>query len=201
MKTERKAFIPPEFLCAITLLSSLASIARTPEHDRNCPQAQQDPFSLLSSTIKSRHQKMMSKLQKLYLQPNKSLNGTCLLYISLLLVTMSNDIEFNPGSRAPKYPCGSCGAAVRINQNSIQCDYCNAWHHIDCQVMGLEIHQVMVEHESYTWVCTKCGLPNFSTTFFETSLSSFNSFSELDVSQCPLASTPCKNTQAKTQKA
>ena len=58
----------------------------------------------------------------------KSLNGAYLLYISLLLVT--NDIEFNPGPKATKYPCGSCGAVVRNNQNSVQCDSCNAWHHI-----------------------------------------------------------------------
>ena len=86
-------------------------------------------------------------------------------YISLWMVTMSNDIELNPGPRIPKYPCGSCSKAVRNNQNSIQCDGCGSWHHIECQGMRSEIHDVMANHESYSWSCMKCGLPNFSTTF------------------------------------
>ena len=55
--------------------------------------------------------------------------------------------------------------------------------------------KVNVDHDSYSWSCLKCGLPNFSTTFFETSESSFelsNSFSALDTSQSPLTSTPAK---------
>ena len=45
---------------------------------------------------------MLSKLQLLYFPPAHSFNGTRLLYINLLLVTMSNDNGFNSGARAPK---------------------------------------------------------------------------------------------------
>ena len=55
---------------------------------------------------------------------------------------MSNDIELNPGPRPPKYPCDSCGKAVKNNQNGIQCDKCSTWHHIECQGMGIEVHKV-----------------------------------------------------------
>ena len=117
------------------------------------------------------------------------------LYISLLMVTMSNDAELNPGPRIPKYPCGSCGRAVRNNQNSIQCDGCGSWHHIECKGMKTEIHEIMVNHKSYSLSCIKCGLPNFSTTFFDSSLSSFassNTFSSLDASHSRTTSTPSK---------
>ena len=145
---------------------------------------------------------MVSKLKKLYRLPHQHSTGTCLLYISLLLVTMSNDIELNPGPRTPKYPCGSCGKAVKNTQNSIQCDKCSTWHHIECQGMGIEVHKVMVNHESYSWSCMNCGLPNFNTTFFDWSFSSLetsNSFSCLDTQtpQPPLTPTPAKKLSQK----
>ena len=118
------------------------------------------------------------------------------------MVTMSNDIELNPGPRIPKYPCGSCSKAVRNNQNSIQCDGCGSWHHIECQGMRSEIHEVMANHESYSWSCMKCGLPNFSSTFFDSSLSSFassNTFSTLDASHSHTTSTPRKVAPKKNQ--
>ena len=93
---------------------------------------------------------MVLKLKKLYQFPKNRSNGTCLLYISLLMVTMSNAIELNPGPRIPKYPCGSCGRAVRNNQNNIQCDGCGSWHHIECQGMKTEIHEIMANHESFS---------------------------------------------------
>ena len=68
-------------------------------------------------------------------------------------------------------------------------------HHINCQSMTIQIYKVHVDHDSYSWSCLKCGLPNFSTTFFVTSESSFelsNSFSALDNSPLPLTSTPAK---------
>ena len=95
----------------------------------------------------------------------------------------------------PKYACGSCGAAVRHNQNSIQCDGCNYWYHINCQGMNTSIHQIMAEHSSYSWNCLKCGLPNFSTAIYEdflTSDCSMNNFSVLDSSVPPRTSTPIK---------
>ena len=155
-----------------------------------------DPFSLLSSRVSSKHIEMMMKLRKLHYARGNQQNGTCLLYISLVLVTLSNDVELNPGPRTPKYPCGSCGAAVKHNQNSIQCDGCGFWHHIECQGMNASIYQIMAEHTSYSWTCLKCGLPNFGTTLFDdfsASYCSSNSFSVLEASSLsPKTSTPSK---------
>ena len=136
------------------------------------------------------------KLRKLHLAKGNQQRGTCLIYISILLVTLSNDVELNPGPRPSKYPCSSCGAAVGYNQNSIQCNGCNFWYHIECQGMNTKIHQIMTEHSSYSWNCLKCGLPKFSTTIFDdlsTSYCSSNSFRVLEGSSLsPKTSTPVK---------
>ena len=31
----------------------------------------------------------------------------CFIYLTELLLALSHDIEFNPGPRQPKFPCGS----------------------------------------------------------------------------------------------
>ena len=61
--------------------------------------------------------------------------------------------------------------------------------------MNVKIHQIMGDHESYSWSCLNCGLPNFCTSLFENSISfmeSSNSFFVLDDSLTPTTSTPAK---------
>ena len=58
----------------------------------------------------------------LTIHKHSSLPTCTLLYISILLVTLSNDVQLNPGPRPPKYPCGSCGNAVKQNQNLVSRD-------------------------------------------------------------------------------
>ena len=96
----------------------------------------------------------------------------CFVYLTELLLALSHDIEVNPGPRPPKFPCGSCGKAVRNGQNAIHCESCDQWYHIECDGLGAEVHQVLCEHDSYSWICLNCGLPNFSTGLFDETLSS-----------------------------
>ena len=42
-----------------------------------------------------------------------------------LLLLAIGGIEFNPGSRSIKYPCGSCNKACRWNQKSVVCNKCD----------------------------------------------------------------------------
>ena len=116
--------------------------------------------------LSSMHRDILLKFTKLHLASGKNSNGRapCLLYMSVLLVTLSLDIQPNLGFIPP---CGSCGAAVEINQNSVQFDGCNFWYHIEYQGMNTGIHQIVAEHSSYSWSCLKFGLPNFSTSVFE----------------------------------
>ena len=63
----------------------------------------------------------LANYQKHYKYPKGSV---CAELLQLLLV-ISGNMELNPGSRTPKYPCGECNNAVAIN--SIVCDICNTW--------------------------------------------------------------------------
>ena len=94
-------------LSFLTLLSTLAYLMKLHDETETQTNKGYDPFSLLSSRISSKHIEMMMKLRKLHYARGNQQNGTCLLYISLLLVTLSNDVQLNPGPRTPKYPCGS----------------------------------------------------------------------------------------------
>ena len=185
----------------LILLSTFAYLLKLPAEEKTQTDRVNDPFSILSTQISSKHRDLLLKLRKLHLAPGNQANSSCLLYISILLVTLSNDVQLNPGPRPPKYPCGSCGAAVRNNQKSIQCDGCNSWYHIHCQGMNTSIHQIMAEHASYSWHCLNCGLPNFCTDYYEDfSLSdcSLNNYSVLDNSLPQMTSTPIKKKPVKT---
>ena len=120
------------FLSFLTILSSLAHLVRLPDEEEVRTNKRYNPFSLIGYQVSSKHREMLMKLRKLHLaKGNQQRYTSYIIYISILLVTLSNDVELNPGPRPSKYPCGSCGAAVRYNQNSIQRDGCNFWYHIE----------------------------------------------------------------------
>ena len=70
-----------------------------------------------------------------------------------LLLTLSGDIELNPGP--VRFPCGRCGRAVKSNQRGICCDQCDRWHHVACtNLIGEEYARLSNSLES--WVCAAC---------------------------------------------
>jgi len=97
-----------------------------------------------------------------------------------------------------KYPCGICRKPVKLNQQGIQCDECQAWFHVksNCCNINNEVYNSLA-NSSCTWICDQYGLPNFHSSLFNSSwssLSSTNSFSALDSSlkSTGLTSTPLK---------
>ena len=60
--------------------------------------------------------------------------------------------------------------------------------------MNLGSHDVLAEHESYSWTCLQCGLPNFNSFVFTDSsiLSTSSKYSVLEQPLSPLTSTPIK---------
>lgn len=88
----------------------------------------------------------------------------CLL---LFLISLAGDVEANPGPRPPKYPCGLCNKAVKNSDPAICCDQCDKWVHNSCSGMGDNIYESL-KGTSFTWICPKCGMPNFSDSFFDT---------------------------------
>ena len=130
-----------------------------------------------------------------------------LLLVILLLILLAGDIETNPGPRTPKYPCGECMKACtsyKGSQASILCDSCNSWFHTNC--VGLsDIVLDSLGRCDLPWECYKCGIPNISTSLFDsfisnssetstsTSRSSCSSTSSIQPSSPLAASSPAKS--------
>ena len=91
-------------------------------------------------------------------------------YIFMLLLPNACDTETNPGPRAPKWQCGTCTKAVTWRHKAVCCDTCETWFHIQCQNMRPLIYNVM-NASNLSWVCLQCGVPNFSTTIFDSTYS------------------------------
>ena len=74
------------------------------------------------------------------------------------------------------------GHVIKLLPGSTKLSYVTreTWFHIDCQ--GLDDYMYNILNSSnLSWECINCGMPNFSTTFFNsTSIESTNSYSLLD---------------------
>ena len=59
----------------------------------------------------------------------------------------------------------------------IQCDMCEVWYYTHCCAMNNQIYDSLANYFCI-WVCTSCGLSNFSSSFLDsfTGAESFNSF-------------------------
>ncbi len=82
----------------------------------------------------------------------------------LLLLMLAADIEANPGPYTPKYPCGVCSKAVKWTQKGVACDSCDSWYHSSCVGLSETVYNSLSPEIS--WICYKCGLPNFSSDLF-----------------------------------
>ena len=80
-------------------------------------------------------------------------------YLFLLKLRISMDIETNPG---PKYPCQICNKAVTWKTPGVACDECNEWSHTSCMLMPTAVYEGLGDA---SWYCTKCGMPQFTSSF------------------------------------
>ena len=101
--------------------------------------------------------------------PFKNLNYRSTPYqvnLVMVILLISGDVQLNPGptTRTPKYPCGVCSKNVNFNHKVMECEDCLTWYHIKCVNIGDKMYQVHTHHNSYTWACLKCGLPNFTNS-------------------------------------
>ena len=103
-----------------------------------------------------------------------------LTYLCSILLTNSYAPEPNPGP--PKYPCGSCNKACTWKQKAVCCDSCDQWYHINCQGIDEKMYKIL-DKSNLSWNCINCGMPNFSTTFFNSTIPELsNTYSELEIS-------------------
>ena len=112
------------------------------------------------------------------------------MYLAILLIVRASDTELNPGPRHCKYPCGICSKAVKWdpNQPSIACDSCSVWYHKNCLHMPSAVFEALADN-SASWICCNCGLPNFSSSLFNSfmvpTINSFGSLSDPNRSSEP----------------
>ena len=92
----------------------------------------------------------------------------------------------------PKFPCQICEKACKWGQQAVACDECESWHHKQCLNMNTIVYQNLVD-TSNPWICCNCGLPNFASSLFDTSIhiqpdsTIGNETSDLSLASSPLS--------------
>ena len=88
-------------------------------------------------------------------------------YIFLLLIANAFETETNPRPKTPRWPCGLYYKAVTWKHKAV------------CQGIPNHMYNIM-NNSSICWHCIQCGMPNFTTSFFNsTTIETSNLFDSL----------------------
>ena len=115
-------------------------------------------FFFISESI--RHRKAFA--------PSHRNHKLILLYLCVLLLNQSLDINPNPGPtlNETKYDCCFCHTQVIWSDKGIMCASCDQWYHTSCQGVGNETYN-MLSDRKHIWYCLRCALPSYSNGLFE----------------------------------
>ncbi len=65
-----------------------------------------------------------------------------------------------------KFPCGICKNSVKHNHESILCDQCNKWIHIECNDISISEYKILQnEPVNKQLICLSCSIINNSSIF------------------------------------
>ncbi len=122
----------------------------------------------------------------------KSYNNQLKLLLSILLSCGDIQINLGPLMKYPCEICDICTKSIKSNVQSIQCEECTTWYHVNC----CNVNTPNTLSDSCIWICNQCDVPNFTTSLLNNHLNSpsllSNSFSVLD-SQSSSPATPSRN--------
>ena len=96
----------------------------------------------------------------------------------LIQILLSNQVETNPG------PMWLMWQSVTWKSRALECDSCKTWYHVDCQGQMSDTMYSIMDNSNISWNCLKCGLPKFSSTFFNQSIPSSLSANFFSVLSC-----------------
>ena len=108
------------------------------------------------------------------------------IFLSILLLLLSLDIEPNPGPTLPTeyinnstiFPCGSCEQPVTWTCQGVEYDFCNVWYHADCQNISDSMYDRLGnESKIGVWKCLLCDNLNINSS----SLANLDSFESVNM--------------------
>lgn len=117
------------------------------------------------------------------IKKNKSIKHERLVLTYLCSLVLANSYAPEPNPGPPTYPCGACNKADTWKHKAICCDDCEQWYDINYQGIDHYMYEIL-NNSNLSWECAKCGMPNFSTTFFNSTIETSNSFLALDDEEC-----------------
>ena len=101
----------------------------------------------------------------------------CRAYLSAILVSNACDVATNPGP--PKFPCNICKESCPLDDSWSVLRYMRP---MACMGMNTCIYENLASN-NVSWQCCGCGMPNFSSSFFDSTISEHtNPFSILSPS-------------------
>ena len=62
----------------------------------------------------------------------------------------------NTTTMAPKYPCIVCTRGVRSNSRAANCDSCDKWCHISCDITSEQYTVLKYRESDFSWLCEQC---------------------------------------------